>query len=255
MLESGLYLPLPAAGFVSLAEYIAYSDRMRGELDVQGNAEYRLIEGHATLRHEATCAPCLRRAVLTSQVRSGRLPDWPQEQICDCEDRLDGRSRTLLHAAASLGGLRSWSRLLLFGPSLPVHRRLRAMAGDTVVLPDLPATPRLPEPDGAFHVIVAADCLHRVADLAGILAELRRTAAPGGSLLATVPFRYTAPVTASGRRRHAVSGLAPTELHAIGWDVLPMLLAAGWGHAEVLRIWSREFGYLGAHNYLIRAVA
>ncbi len=255
MVDSGLHLRFPATGFISLAEYIEYCDRKRAELDAQAYAEHRLIEGQTMLRQEATCAPCLRRTVLTSRIQAGRAPDWPHEQVCDCEDRLNGFSRALLHAAETVGDLKTWSRLLLFGPSLPVHRRLRKLAGETVLMPDLPPGSRLPAEDGAFHLIVAADCLHRVAELGALLAELRRITAPGGCLLATVPFRYTATVTASGRRRRAVPGLAATELHAIGWDFLGLLRASGWAQAEMLRVWSRELGYLGSQNFFVRVLA
>ncbi len=237
-----------------MAEYHAHLDRARELLERQARTEARLLTGEAAVAQEATCAPCLRRAVFATRRDPGQPPDWAHQAVCDCEDQLGGAARALLHAAPSVAGLRSWSRLLLFGPPLPVHRRLRGLAGETVALADL-AGGRLAAPNGMFQVLVAADCLHRVPAFGTALTELRRVAAPGGTLLATLPFRHRVAVSASIGRGLRTPGMAREELHAVGWDILPMLRQVGWSHAEMLRVWSREFGYLGAHNFIIRAVA
>jgi SAM-dependent methyltransferase len=260
--DAGLNVRFPASGFISQAEFFADAERDAVRLARQARVEAALATAEPLLSESATCAPCLRPALLTSATLGGRptdtglpLPDWPAEQICDCEDRLAGRDRALLHAAESVAGLRPWSRLLLFGPPTPLHRRLRALAGDTLAVPDLSPGPALAAPDAAAEVVVAADCLHRLPVLRPVLAELRRVCAPGGCLLARVPFRERAPVSVHRRPLLAGPRLSPTELHAIGWDILAMLRDAGWAHAEVLRYWSRELGYLGANNFLLRAVA
>ncbi len=262
LFDSGLHVRFPADGFVSQAEFEALGDHAAARLARQARIEAALASAEPLIRQHATCGACLRPAVLTSRTESGRLteaglrvPDWPNEQICDCEDRLGGQARALLHAAQSLGGLRGWSRLLLLGPATPVHRRLAALAAETVALADTGPGPTLAAVDGTFDMIVATDCLHRAPALRGALAELLRVAAPGACLLATLPFRERAAATGSRRARGAGQPLAAAELHAIGWDILPALRDLGWSHAEMLRCWSRELGYLGAHNFLLRAVA
>lgn len=260
--DSGLHVRLPAETFVSQAEFEALAHHGHARLERETRTEAALAATEAELSLSATCAPCLRPALLRSRTEGGRLteaglrlPDWPAQQTCDCEDRLPAAARLLLHAAQSAGGLRGWTRLLLIGPTLPVHRRLAALAGATQHLPDLSPGPTLAAADAAFDLIVAADCLHRAPGLRAVLGELLRVAAPGACLLATFPFRERAAVTGTRRARAAGPRLAPAEINAIGWDLLPTLRDLGWTQAEMLRCWSRELGYLGAHNFILRAIA
>ena len=266
--DAGLHVRFPAEGFVSAAEFGAQSERDAARLERQERIEAQSATADPLLRQHATCAACLRPTVLTSATASGRpgdgglrLPDWSSEQRCDCEDRLGGRDRALLHAAATVGGLRPWSRLLLFGPATALGGRLAALAGSTVQVADLApggasgAAPAIAAADAAADVLVAADSLHRAPALRPVLMELRRVAAPGATLLARLPFRERATATAHRRPRLAGPRLSPIELHAVGWDILAMLHDAGWSHAEMLRYWSRELGYFGSRNFLLRAVA
>lgn len=260
--DSGLHVRFPAESFISQAEFTGRDHREEMRLARQARIEAALATADAALAQEATCAPCLRPTVLTSRTETGRLveggrrvPDWPGEQVCDCEDRLCGRDRMVLHAAEAVAGLRAWSRLLLLGPPRPLHRRLSALAAETVAVADLGPGAALAAPDAAAHVIVAAECLHRAPALRGLLRELRRVAAPGGCLLATFPFRERAAITASRPQRVAGHRLTAYELHAIGWDILAALREEGWTEAEMLRCWSRELGYFGARNFLLRAIA
>ncbi len=260
--DSGLHVRFPAESFASAAEFEARLGHDDARLARQARTEAALATTEPILSERATCAPCLRPARLSSRTDGGRVieagrrvPEWAHEQVCDCEDRLSGRDRALLHAAESLAGLRSWSRLLLFGPTLGVHRRLASLAGETLRVPDIEAGATLPAPDAAADVLIAADCLHRAPALRAVLAELRRIAAPGGCLLARVPFRERAAVSGTKARRGEGHRLMPVELHTIGWDILQALRDDGWTQAEMLRTWSRELGYLGAHNFLLRAVA
>ncbi len=260
--DAGLHVRLPAESFVSRAEFEAHRAAAEARLARQARIEAALASADPELHQSATCAPCLRPAMLTSRMTGGRLvegslriPDWPAEQTCDCEDRLDGRDRALLQAAAASGGLRQWSRLLLLGPGGAVHRRLAAQAGETLRIADPGPGGALAAADGAADLIVAADCLHCAPALRPLLDELRRIAAPGGCLLARLPFRELAAGTTSRRPPGAGPGFAANELHAIGWDILAMLHDAGWAQAEMLLIWSRELGYLGPRNFLLRAAA
>ncbi len=62
-------------------------------------------------------------------------------------------------------------------------------------------------------------------------------------------------MTASRPPRVRGHRLTPYELHAIGWDILPALREEGWSEALMLRCWSRELGYFGSQNFLLRAIA
>ena len=238
-LVAGLTGPLqvrfPATSFVSRAEFESWSERFAGTLAARSQFEQTLVAEGAPLVQVGTCAPCLRPAALTSYGTA-----WAREQACDCEDALPGQARALLHAAIAEGGLQPWSRLLVMGPAAPVHRRLRALAAEHDWLPEIPA-----EPAGQHHLLVADDCLQRVPDLAQAASRLCALMAPGGCLLASLPFRHRA---AHSHRR-------PDATLDIGWDVLALLRAAGFIDATVLLYWSNQLGYLGAHNFILKAVS
>lgn len=226
----------PAASFVSRAEFEAWSERFTGTLATRGQFEQLLAADGTPIVQAATCAPCLRPTALTS-----RSTAWAREQACDCEDALSGQSRALLHAAMAEGGLRPWSRLLVMGPPAPVHRRLRVLATEHAWHPEVStAAP------GQHHLLIADDCLQRVPDLVRAAAGLRASTAPGGCLLATLPFRHRAAHT------HRQSGGGTFD---IGWDLLALLRDAGFSDAVALMYWSNQLGYLGAHNFIVKATA
>ncbi len=128
-LSGPLQVRLPAASFVSRAEFESWSERFAGPLAARSQFEQSLAAtlaaDGAPLTQAGTCAPCLRPTALTSYSTA-----WAREQRCDCEDALPGQSRALLHAAMAEGGLQPWSRLLVMGPAASVHRRLRALAAE-----------------------------------------------------------------------------------------------------------------------------
>ena len=201
-----LYPRFPAERFVSQSEFTEYCRAVQPALDTRYRHETSLTTRDDCVVQLGTCAPCLRRAAFTSDTAGWerladgrRVPDWSDGLACDCADGLGSRARGLLHFAQSVAHLRSWSRLLLFGPASQADGRLAAEAGQTSrVLRLLPGGAphewRLPAEDGAFHIAVAADCLHRVPPLRAALAELRRVLSPGGSLVFSVPFSAVASI-------------------------------------------------------------
>jgi hypothetical protein len=141
--------------------------------------------------------------------------------------------------------LQAWSRVLWLGPSAPLHRRVRALAGSLVVAPD-PRGRSMPEvAERSADLIVAAEVLDYAASLPGYLAGLRRFAAPSATLIAAFRFHPQSPVS--------LEGLGPNRARAIGWDILRQAAEAGWEDARILRVWSRELGYLGPAHFLLRA--
>ena len=133
-----------------------------------------------------------------------------------------------------------WSRLLGLAPAARAHRRLRALAAEHAYFAELPG-----KATGQYHLLVAHNLLPLVPDLARAAARLRALTAPGGVLLATLPFRHRA--TRSQRK--------PDGTLDIGWDVLAVLRGAGFVDAAALLYWSNQLGYLGGHNFILKAIA
>lgn len=269
MTETRLYARFPAASFVSQAEFAEYCREAQPLLDTRYIHETSLATSDDVVVQRGTCAPCLRRAVFTSHTGRWeqladrrRIPEWSDAMACDCDDRLSNRARALVHFAQSVAVLRPWTRLLLFGPPAASDRRLSSLAAATRSVPSLvPGETgedyRLAAEDGAFHLIVSAETLHRVPPLQVAFAEFRRVLAPGGSLVFTVPFRYRAARTTSRNDLPRTAGRLPAmhrePAHEIGWDVLDMLRAAGFSHAAAHSYWSNELGYLGSFNMILHA--
>ena len=269
MTETRLYARFPAVSFISQADFAEYCRLSQRPLDTRFLHESSLTTHEDVVTQPGTCGPCLRRAVFSTdttgwerQPDGRRLPAWSDAQHCDCEDRLTGHFRALVHFAQSEAMLRDWTRLLLFGPPAPADRRLASLAGTTTQARGLTPGPtartvQIPAGDGAFHLAIAADILHRVPPLRAAFAELRRVLAPGGSLVFTVPFRYRAARTLTREGLPLVAGRLPMEyrepIHEIGWDILEWLREAGFRHAAAHGYWSNELGYLGAFNMILHA--
>jgi SAM-dependent methyltransferase len=269
MIQTRLHARFPSASFISQAEFSEYCRLAQARLDTRYLHESSLTTHEDQVTQAGTCAPCVRRAVFTTDTRGWerlpdgrRLPAWGDALACHCEDRLTGRMRALVHFAQTEASLRPWTRLLLFGRPAPADRRLESLAGATTRIErlepgDTADAPRLAAADASCHLLVSVDTLHRVPPIRAAFAEFRRALAPGGSLILLVPFRYRAARTLSREAPQRLTGLPPTELrdpaHEIGWDVLDWLREAGFRHAAAHSYWSNELGYLGAFNMLLHA--
>lgn len=268
-MSGGPHAKFPGTKFVSQAEFVEYCRLAQPTLDRRYLFESALTTRDDDVRREGTCAPCLRRAAFTTDTArwprthdGKRLPDWTDALMCDCEDHLSGASRAVLHFALAAAGLGAGTRLLLFGPEAPLHRRLTSLAREATHIARLSRDAdghRLDLPDGACHLAVASDCLHRMPPLRRALAELRRALRVGGSLIATVPFRYRASRTVSRTDIPRQGDLPPAEyrepVHEIGWDILDLMRQAGFRQAALHGYWSNELGYLGSFNMILHAVA
>ena len=211
---------LPARGYVSAADYSA-----RGVAVTAARANAAARPG--------TCAPCLRPTTLNGS-----------HAECDCDDRLPGPSRAVLHAAGIELAVRPWSTAVLFGADTALRRRIGELAHTVHPFAGAAADGSIPIGDGVAHLIAATGALPRATDPAAALAELRRIAAPGAALLADFPFDPGRART-EARRPFAGPGatLLPTVVQTIGWDIVATARAAGWAQASLLRIQSDELGY------------
>ncbi|HET9019894.1 MAG TPA: methyltransferase domain-containing protein [Acetobacteraceae bacterium] len=257
----------PSTSFISQAEFAQFRRATQEHLDARYGHETALVTRDEVLVLPGTCAPCLRPTRFRCDTRhwerraDGRtLPAWDEALVCDCADALGKRARAVVHFAQSLAALRGWTRLLLFGPPDPSHRRLTALAGEVLALPSLVADGgafRIDAADGSCHLAIAVECLHRVPPLDAALAEFRRVLVPGGSLVFTVPFRHNALHTISRADLAGPDSRPPAmtreAAHEIGWDLLDRLRDAGFADARLHCYWSAELGYLGPFSMIVHA--
>jgi SAM-dependent methyltransferase len=228
-----------------------------------------------TIVRPGSCAVCLRATTYTSATTHGEqqpdgrvMPNWREEQYCDCEDRLPQRGRAMLHFTLATKSLQPWTRLLLFGRATAFDDRLAAQARSVsrIARMQLNATPqadgypyRIPAEDGSFHTIISSDSLQHIPPLAAVLAELLRILTPGGRLIFTVPFHFLSRGTVSRLDDLAnADGVLPAEVgsdvHAIGWDIIDRLHETGFEDAYAHTYWSDELGYLGSNKMIFMAV-
>jgi len=262
----------PAVSFAAQVDFLAWCAASRPLLDGRYLHERSLAVPPGRHSRPGTCAPCLRRTLFEisadhaeklpdGSVPDGRIvPNWREQLLCDCEDRLSNRHRAVLHFVESALALSSWERVLAFGRLSETDSRLYRRLGATALVPRLApqrdGPPRLNLADASCHLALSLDGMHRVPPLGTLLAEFRRVLAPGGALVFTVPFRWdrpatrSLPVTASGGAAQVESA---REVHEIGWDILERLRGAGFARSRAHVYWSEELGYLGPFNTLFSA--
>jgi hypothetical protein len=265
--EPDTHVRFPAASFVSYAEFLAYSAESRALFESRQLHERALALPPGAHVRPGTCAPCLRQARFSvtteggAQLPNGMVaPNWRDQLICDCRDRLGGRHRALLHFVETAITLSAWHRVLAFGRMSAAETRLCARLGETSAVPrltsDAAGAHRIAAADASHHLAISLDYLHKVPSLPLALAELRRVLVPGGALVFTVPFRWDRPTTRSHvdlAARETLPVESGREIHEIGWDILGLLRAAGFARCRAHIYWSDELGYLGAYNTIFSA--
>ena len=264
------HVRFPGISFASREEFDAYRNNADDELGAQYRADRELATTAPSLTRGGTCAPCLRPAVFTSFTQGGdvltdgrTVPNLREQFVCDCDDRLNARFRATLHFLESVVGISRLTRLLLFGPSTALDRRLRAVMPRTDRVPRLlpdRGGHRLPQQSESAHVAVALDVLHCVPPLDAALAEIRRVLVRGGQFVFTVPFRFSSASTRSHladlpRREGQLPSECGHEVHELGWDLMDRLRAAGFRRCAAHAYRSEELGYLGTLTMLFSAEA
>ena len=264
----------PATRFASRADYLAWRDANRPLLDRRFSYERSLSSSGGDVVLGGACAPCLRASSFRSPLGDGErlddgriMPNWREQQICDCADALPQRGRALLHFLDAEVVMPVWARLLNFGPEGPGFRAASRRAESVMLAPRLEWIARgdgtdrlrLSQADGTAHVAMSSDYLQHVPALDGALAEIRRVLAPGGAFVFTVPFHSDEAATVSDPAPSAlpdgrVQAETPHSVHRIGWDILDRLREAGFEQAHAYRYWAGELGYLGSVNTIFMAV-
>ena len=110
MSDPSLHVRFPSANFVSFAEFEEYRRDMQPRMDARYLYERGLAntgDGHPARRHLRPLPaprPFHRPHRGGEALADGRtVPNWREEQTCDCEDRLNDRARALVHFLAVRG--------------------------------------------------------------------------------------------------------------------------------------------------------
>jgi SAM-dependent methyltransferase len=210
------------------------------------------------------------------------IPNWREHLTCPgC--RLNNRMRAAL---AFLGeGMRRRDRLYLTEQVTPLFRvasrRFASVVGSEFLRDGTPPgrsnaagvrhedLTRLTLPAAAFDRVGTFDVLEHIPDHRAALANLHRCLKPGGVLVMTVPFALLSPthtVRATVGPDGSVRHLMPPEYHGdpldpagalcfyhFGWELLDDLRRCGFADAALHFYWSRELGFLGGTQFVIRA--
>jgi len=243
----------------SHAQFREFLEREQSELDARYEYETSLATREKRITQHGTCAPCLRAARFTSDsaggeaLRDGRMvPNWRESMVCDCREGLSNRQRALLHFAQATGIL-PWTRLLLVGPPAQSDLRLAAGVAEVKTMRPIGSLGAA----GGFHMAVSQDYLQHVPELDAAFADVCGRLLGGGRFIFSVPFHCHA-ASSELIDLGAFAGQIPPEArgrsHRLGWDMLDMLRQAGFREAAAYLYWSEELGYLGAWNFMFRAV-
>lgn len=135
-------------------------------------------------------------------------------------------------------------------------KTMRRMGGKGRV--DFQNVTRLGFATGSLDAVVSFDVLEHVPDYRAAIHEFARVLRPGGSCIATFPFRDTPDTLTRARigERGEVEHLLEPEFHGdpisggvlcfyhFGWDVLDEFRTAGFRHARMVMPYSQDHGLL-----------
>ena len=273
----------------SLEEFRQLLAATEGARAEQAACEASLLRPDDPFAVRGTCAVC--RKPTEFQVGYGhcfvlpdgtRVPNWREQLLCPgCElnNRMRAAFQFLQERAGRAGALYFTEQVT------PLFRAVSARFGQTVGSEFLRDGTRpgavnaagirhedltaLTFPDRSFGCIGCFEVLEHIPDHRPALHQLFRCLAPGGTLLATVPFaldRVEHIERARLRPDGSVEHLLPAEYHGdpldgagvlcfrhFGWNLLPELGAAGFRDAALHFFWSRELGYLGGTQFIVMA--
>jgi hypothetical protein len=253
----------PAVEFRSFAEFDQFYRAQKPLIDLRWRYEQSLATTDKRLLMEGTCGLCLVPVTFTSDTAGGemaadgRVPNWRENLVCACERRLINRERALLHYLVAGGALQPWMHIFACGDLGGLRPLLTTMSARVIELEAaaLAATPGARIDAGAGgdrgHLLVWVESLERRMLSPHLLSAIAERLTPGGRFVFTAPFNAGPPDSAG---QDAAGAAAPVgDPRFVGWDILPMLLAAGFDDAKASLYWSDELGYLGPLNFIFSA--
>jgi hypothetical protein len=242
--------PFRTVEFRERAEFEEYSKASEGLRGDRWLYEQSLATLEDAVRLPGTCGLCLTETVFTASTRGGesaaggRVPNWREELVCDCRQRLSNRHRAVMHYLLAAELLHPWTRVLGLGdlgallPLIKSHaQHLSCWSG---AIDELPA--KKAAPDRGHHLVISMEQLHAGCVRPDVLSALASQLLDGGRLIFTTPFD----VNSDGSNPDSSVG-------PIGWAMLPSLRQHGFSDAKACMYWSEEFGYLGPFNFIFEA--
>lgn len=235
---------------------LAFQDFLRSQrtlLDARYAYEVSLARAARENMHYSigTCGLCLDQTRFSTRMEgdaSGAArsdPNWREQQLCDCPQKLNNRFRAMLQLIGTEIGLLPWMRVLLIGEAASIEPYLQTRVGQmTTRLRSGGAAPMPPMAEGAYHLIISSEHLQAEPMIQRLLAIMRAALMPGGKLF------FSAPFDAGAATSRAARAGAPGVL---GWDILNILEKAGFDSAAAHLFWSEEFGHLGPFNLIFSA--
>jgi SAM-dependent methyltransferase len=231
----------------------------------RGPTEFQVGYGHCFVRPDGT-----------------RVPNWREQLLCPgcgLNNRMRAAYQLLQERLGRTGAL------YLTEQVTPLFRAVSARFGQVVGSEFLRNGTRqgavdaagirhedltaLTFPDRFFGCIGCFEVLEHIPNHRLALHQLFRCLAPGGTLLATVPFALDRVEHIERAKLHldgSVEHLLPAEYHGdpldgagvlcfrhFGWNLLPELGAAGFRDAALHFYWSRELGHLGGTQVVVMA--
>jgi len=229
-------------------EYMRHSATLRGDRWLY---EQSLATPDDEVVVHGTCGVCLTEASFTASTRSGdpvaggRVPNWREELVCDCKQRLSNRQRALLHYLLTTDVLHPWTRVLGLGDHgalFPVFKSLSP--GLTCWSGSIDRLPRDQQSKcvAPYHLVISVEQLDSTWMQREPITALAAQLIEGGRLVFTTPFDVASDGDPKG------PGVGP-----IGWNILQNLRDYGFSDAKACLYWSEEFGYLGPLNFIFEA--
>lgn len=233
--------------------FLEYRQKAEKTLGVRWLYERSLASQRATISHGGTCGVCWRPCVYSSATRfgettpNGRVPNWREEQVCDCNYALISRERAVLHYVLATCRPDKTTRLLALSTSRAFGEAVMSLTGaeterssSGVLLKEVSTAS--PKVRGSYHTVVSADEFN-LSDYDGSkVRAIQSILRPGGRLVFTCPFDIN---------------LSPEEQavdNVVGWSFFTVLKDAGFRSMRAHLYWSEEQGYLGPFNLLFTAL-
>jgi hypothetical protein len=243
----------PYNTFCSAAAFQEFVCSQRSLLDARYSYEVSLARAARETMHHSigTCGLCLKQTRFSTMIPGNASdapspdPNWREQQVCDCPQKLNNRFRAMLQLAGTEIGLLPWMRVLLIGECASIEPYLQTRVAQMTTRRRSDGL--LPAPlieAGAYHLVISSEHLHGEPMIERLLVVMRTALMAGGKLFISARFDVSAATS-----RAPCAG-APGML---GWDILSILERAGFESAAAHLFWSEEFGHLGPFNLLFSA--